>query len=346
VWPEAVHGTAYAAFLAVTLGLSAALLVVAVTTVRVAARRQGGRAARAGRRRRWLPGPSLDANPVLWREWRRRSTGWARSVWVSYGVLALGFSLLAVLEARSRTLPYDVCAFVNAAQVALGLLLLSATSVSTLAEERSAGSLAVLLATPLTTRTILWGKWWGAYRPVLGVALLPALVASALNPPGGPGLGVALLVVLVLAYGAAVTSLGLVLGTWVCRPGRAVAWAISLYVFASVGCSAMVPGLFGRAMHPVLGLAKASPLYGPGLLTHEAGFPPGIGRGELGWTLFWTLAHLIAAVALYRATLLTFDDCLGRLPEKPPVAPRSPRSRPRLAPLRAGSSQLLSEPEA
>src|SRR5207302_812028 len=81
-------------------------VLLAVTRVRTVGRRRGGRPARPGRRRlarlldgpaRWLPGPSLDGNPVLWREWHhRRSSRWGWAVWALYGLLAGLFSLVAV----------------------------------------------------------------------------------------------------------------------------------------------------------------------------------------------------------------------------------------------------------
>ena len=54
-----------------------------------------------------------------------------------------------------------------------GMLMLSATAPTALAEERVLGSLDALLATPLSTRSILAAKWWGMYRRVLVLALVP-----------------------------------------------------------------------------------------------------------------------------------------------------------------------------
>src|SRR5262249_38784391 len=86
-----------------TLGLLASALLAAAATWRirgVATRREGGGeetpgAARpAGARRgplarlaRLLPSPSLDGNPVLWREWhRRRPSRWSVAIWGLFGV--------------------------------------------------------------------------------------------------------------------------------------------------------------------------------------------------------------------------------------------------------------------
>ena len=66
-------------------------------------------------------------------------------------------------------------AIVNGFQVAVGLLLLSVTAATSLAEERARGSLDLLLSTPLSTRQIVLGKWLGAFRVVPLLVILPAL---------------------------------------------------------------------------------------------------------------------------------------------------------------------------
>ena len=69
----------------------------------------------------------------------------------------------------------ELGAVINGVQVAAGLLLLSVSAATSLAEERQRGSLDVLLATPLSTRSIVWGKWWGAFRGVPPLLVLPVL---------------------------------------------------------------------------------------------------------------------------------------------------------------------------
>ena len=86
--------------------------------------------------------------------------------------------LCVVLVALARV----ACAadlFVIGFESAIGLLLLSVDSATSLAEERARGSLDVLMTTPLSTRSIVWAKWRGAYRRVLSLAVLPAIVDSA-----------------------------------------------------------------------------------------------------------------------------------------------------------------------
>src|SRR5262249_44921446 len=139
-----------ALFLGITLALSAALAVLAVFRLRAVALSQ---AARPARRRRpafgglgpWglrLPGPSLDGNPVLWREWHRRQPSrWARLAWATYAALAVLFTLLAAADSLMGSGPRPLLPWVNALQVPIGLLLLSVTSVTSLTEERVKGTL-------------------------------------------------------------------------------------------------------------------------------------------------------------------------------------------------------------
>jgi hypothetical protein len=65
----------------------------------------------------------------------------------------------------------------------------------------------VLLATPLSTRSIVLGKWWGAFRGVPPLTVLPVLIAAAMATHTGFALGPVLIGGLVVAYGAAITSL-------------------------------------------------------------------------------------------------------------------------------------------
>jgi hypothetical protein len=99
---------------------------------------------------------------VLWREWhRRRPSRWSVAVWGLFGVLSGGFSLWAIVEAFDGAGPggRGMGAVIGGVQVSAGLLLLSIPAATSLAEERQRGSLDVLLATPLSTRSIVLGKW-------------------------------------------------------------------------------------------------------------------------------------------------------------------------------------------
>jgi ABC-type transport system involved in multi-copper enzyme maturation permease subunit len=323
----------YFAFLGGCLGLSALLTLLAAASLRRAATRESGRRTRRrGRLLGWrlpLIIPSLDFNPVLWRELHRRPSRWLRVVWVVYAVLALGASALA-LAARGAAGSAGGAAFVNAFQYSIGLLLVSVTSVTTLFEERVHGSLDVLLTTPLPTSRIVGGKWWGSFRSAVLLMLLPlglALCVGALNAAGSvrpaeTGVLLVSLTALLLAYGAAVTSLGLALATWVKRFGVAVGLSVSIYVLVTGG--AVMAVLAGGLDDHKFGFA--SPWFGAGELTYEIGAR--FGRlDHLGWKVAWGVLYAIVAVILAVATRRTFDRCMGRVTDRPFYKPRRPIRR-------------------
>src|SRR5205814_10237067 len=138
------------------------------------------------------PWPSVDGSPVLWREWhRRRPSRWSVAVWGLFGMLSSGFSLWAIVDALGGAGPRgrDAGGVISGLQVSAGLLLLSVSAVTSLAEERQRGSLDVLLATPLSTRSIVLGKWRGAFRGVPPLTVLPVLIAAAMATHTGFALG-------------------------------------------------------------------------------------------------------------------------------------------------------------
>jgi ABC-type transport system involved in multi-copper enzyme maturation permease subunit len=393
----------YLVFLGACLGLAALMALLATATLRRAAAREP---ARRTRRRslllwwlqRWLPrlGPSLDFNPVLWREWfGRRPSRWVRAVWVAYVLLSLAASG-AVLATHGAPMGGDTAPLVNAFQYSIGLLLVSITSVTSLFEERVRGSLDVLLTTPLPTSRIVWGKWWGAFRGAALVMLLPLGLAMALGlvkswpqvtrsewalaqawecagslvlllilpyvvagtclglawitgdkaeiwprwwgwfrsalivfPLGlviAIGLGlmeegrsgrVFLLTGLMLAYGAAVTSLGLALATWVKRFGFAVGLSAAIYLLVTVGAALVLLAL-GSGEDD---FAYASPWIGAGELTYEIG-GPAVSVREDGWKIVWGVFYAAVAIVLALATWRTFDRCMGRVTDRPFRKPR------------------------
>ena len=125
-------------------------------------------------------------------------------------------------------------------QVLVGLLLLSVCAATSLAEERVRGSLDILLSTPMSTREILAGKWWGAFRLAPHVLLWPAITGGLLVADSGRWMGYLLLMGLVLAYAAVIASLGLAIATWVSRLGRAVAICVSFTVVFAIGWVVLV----------------------------------------------------------------------------------------------------------
>jgi len=329
------------------IGLLASVLLAAAATWRVRAvvirqagegeaRRRADRPTAAHRDpldrfARLMPSPSLDGNPVLWREWhRRRPSRWSVAVWGLYGVLSTCFSLAAIYAtlADDGAGGKEGAGVMNGFQASAGLLLLSVSAATSLAEERQRGSLDVLLSTPLSTRSIVLGKWWGAFRGVLPLTMWPVLVAGFLATHTDFVLAPALIGGLVLAYGAAITSLGLALATWSPRTGWAVGLTAGLYIVVLIGAVAVGSLLFGRGPHhDEFGIAAASPFWGVGY--SSALFGGSVApRDDLGrhaaWLAFWIVAYGLVALGLLLATLATFNRCLGRMDDQPPRRAPSP----------------------
>ncbi len=336
--PGSVEWQDYLRFLAATCGTSVVLALVAVRTMRRlctrevvkkpasrrgAAARSGALTASPASRISDRMGPTLDFNPVLWREWHRnRPARWARIVGLIYVVLALTFSLMAILSGRGNDLP----AWVNGLQVAIGLLFLSVISATSLAEERVRGSLDILLTTPLETRRIVLGKWMGTYRLVPPLAILPVAVIVGVANVESERLPLAIVMLaFVLSSGAAVTSLGLAMATWFSRLGRAVGLTVSLYLLVTVGWMLMIMTVAAHpnAEAPMMG----SPFYWAGVVTFRARVN---GVAEL-WdpAVGWTLAYAVSAGIVLAATLATFDRCLGRVERQSRRGPMPRRKRER-----------------
>ncbi|MGE3821389.1 MAG: ABC transporter permease subunit [Isosphaeraceae bacterium] len=321
--PRSVAWTDYLIFLGGTSAISAALAGLAVWRLRSVCNREPTRVPRESAIRRWLhrglptfsemarrlPGPSLDGNPVLWREWRRnRPSRWARIVLgIYFGVS--GFFSLAVILGASRML----APFVNGFQVSVGLLMLSVSAATALAEERVRGSLDVLMSTPLPTRQIVMGKWLGAFRGALFLSVLPPLVILL----GGPKslaerqVSAAVLVAFILAQGATVTSLGLVLATWNARLGRAVGLTVTIYVAITVGWMFLIMAIAPRPARNTEAIVCASAFMGAGGTTAEA-----FNFGSESWTVgtfAWTVLYAILACALLLTALGSFNRRLGRI---------------------------------
>ena len=305
--------------LAITTGIAAVLAAVAVFQLRAVCTRVNvaGKQKRRSRIERisarlnpscYLPGPSLDDNPVLWREWHRvRPSRWTRVVGGLFLIGAVTASVGAIVSPRATF----AMAWVNGLQVSIGMLLLSVTAATSLSEERVRGSLDVLMATTLSTREIVFGKWLGTFRLVPWLAILPVLVVLCGDESKWFYIPTVLMTLLfVFVCGAAITGLGLAMATWCARPSRAVALTVSAYVLVAVGW--LFTATLFRAGHEGEGLMMGSPFFFAGELAADR-CNSGGRREHIGWSVFWTLAYGMTALALLSATLATFNCCLGRV---------------------------------
>jgi ABC-type transport system involved in multi-copper enzyme maturation permease subunit len=331
--PDKVGLTTYVGFLGSCLVVSGLLLGLATRRIRVVALKHLGhpeRKAHRGRFDRYFQQPkwlasllslSLDGNPVLWREWyRSRPSRFLRLVWLFYSVFGVLWVALSVYSITQSLANWELLAIANMFQVSVGLLLLSVSAATSLAEERVRGSLDVLLSTPMSSQSILAGKWWGTFRQSVYVLAWPATVGGLLAAESGRWLSYLLLLGLILAYAAVITSLGLALATWVRHLGRAVALCVSAYVVFSIGWLLIVAFflttdqmrlLFMLGSPPYGALSATfvvSPHTGPDLDNASAN------AIRLG-ALVWIIVDVSIASLLFMVTLATFDHCLGRISE-------------------------------
>jgi ABC-type transport system involved in multi-copper enzyme maturation permease subunit len=352
--PGSVSLTSYLAFLGSCLGLSGIFMAVAIGRIRAVGQKQAGRSPeRQGRGwlaahlpvralRRLFPGPSLDGNPVFWREWHRsKPSKILRWAWALYGVLGVIWIVIALQTIASGAADVENIAVLNVFQVGVGLLLLSVSAVTSLAEERLRGSLDVLLTTPLSTRSILAGKWGGAFRTVPHLLFAPALTSLLLAYASGRWIKYLLFLGLLLAYSAVIVSLGLALATWLSRLGRAAAACVAGYVVLAIGWPALVITLALMILHArprvTLPLVCGSPIYGTLFGTLGlAGRHNMPGTAEDIWIGIglWIAIHGALATFVFETTVATFDRCLGRISttELPPIFRGSKKRLPRLDP--------------
>jgi hypothetical protein len=358
----------FAAFSAGVLVLSAALLGLAIVRLRPIVVGHAGRT-QTGRRWRWAEllrtvfpswtGPSLDGNPVLWREWHRnRPSRFGAILATSLLTIMWGFvahgTYLAIVEgtAEATSSLGGGCLI----YLTFGLLILAATAPTTLAEERTRGSLDVLLVAPLATREIVVAKWWGVYRQVLVVLPLFLYVSgfeaatvtsrdfsyrTAIAPGAARTEPVSFATRLLaagfcpadfLASGALIVSVGVALATWVRRVGRAIVLSVIALFLVGLVWPTVVEIAFALALwfyrrSPTQWFEEyrwvsqifgaLSPVGGPALPLNALQWNYGGGSG------FWIGVGLVVlfkvAVAwlLLEVTVRTFDRCLGRVSESP-----------------------------
>jgi ABC-type transport system involved in multi-copper enzyme maturation permease subunit len=349
----------YAVFAAIVLLLSAALLVLSVVKLRRVIIKQSGRPAKKVRRlpdrNRFLPswlGPTLDGNPVLWREWHRNHPS-RLAWWIWSAMLAITWLLAAwgtyELLADSKGDVSGGLALGLWFQLVIGLLILSATAPTLLAEERVCGSLDVLLATTISTRSIIVGKWWGAYSKVFVLAILPLYTATFLagTTPDIPNYTVdrvglpifpltiwdrILVVTCCLAdflmSCALIVSLGLLIATWIRRLGQAVTLSVIAYFVTGIGWLFLVEFVFSQInssqsldwQHQNRWLETCAMSFSPIFGTITPLLPleqfPFHGRAPFWITIGFVIVFKAAVAGLlFWLTIRTFDRCLGRVTE-------------------------------
>jgi ABC-type transport system involved in multi-copper enzyme maturation permease subunit len=358
--------TDVAVFACAVLILSAALALISIARIRSVVTQQSGRPRNKVDRRSLVlkrlfpswPSPSLDGNPVLWREWSRsRPSKLARRLWAIL-LLLIWMSMAwgtyeAVTDGESSM--SNGFSFGFLLLFLFGMLMLSATAPTAMAEERVLGSLDALLATPLATRSILVGKWWGMYRRVLLLVLVPLyagffMAATEPDIPVWAGrlpiprplipLGISdrliaptLSLVDFFASGALVVSWGLLLAIWVRRLGRAVTLSVIVFFLLGFGWPCLVELVLSPMfMKPEVNwyeqdhvmqecLLAFSPFVGPMTAISSLQQIEIRGRGPL-WLGIGAVIVVKSTLAgfMFWLALKTFDGCLGRIKESRVIA--------------------------
>jgi ABC-type transport system involved in multi-copper enzyme maturation permease subunit len=243
VAPYSAHGTIarrdFVQFLLGSFLTSSALVYFAIRRLRRAYVGPTGAGARRAAKRPTtrtsldaLPGPIVDGNPVFWREWhKRRSSRFTRFLWSNFLVAAAIVLSFMLIFPQQR----DVAGLVSGGLSFLGLLLLTISAGSSIADDRESGDMDLLLVTPLRARDIVCGTWWASFRVVPVLALLAALGAAGPARVDGRWTPVTLAFVYVFCCGTAICSLGVAMATWTRKPAQAVAHTVLLYLAVAIG---------------------------------------------------------------------------------------------------------------
>ncbi len=220
--------------------------------------------------------------------------------------------------------------------------------------------------------------FWLALLPGLAAVILACVVPSiparfgptGAMPPNVAPLSLgdriatpALVVFELLSYGAAITSLGLLLAIWISRPGRAIAISVAVFVLIAVGWPFFFDVFVWRPLRDWLelkynltgmdvqwiprGMIVISPLIGPAITLD--------GLGET-WTrthwkfnllaLSWCLLAWAFAGAMFWAALRSFDRRLGRMRETSQGDGGRAAELPRLVAVGVGCENGVGDAEA
>jgi len=185
--------------------------------------------------RRWFRSLPGTGNPMLWKESRLLNTAASRPLYYSVlGLFVLGelvfLTAVGMGELLRRDLLEAALGMTTAHACLLGLVAAIAGA-SSMAHERSTGSLDLLRVSLLTPREILRGKVTGALLGLRLLALVPVLghlgvlAAAGFLHPVVALVGLLVLVVSVHAW----LALGMIAGTLSFRVGRAVSLAAGAF---------------------------------------------------------------------------------------------------------------------
>jgi ABC-type transport system involved in multi-copper enzyme maturation permease subunit len=233
------------------------------------------------------------ANPVAWREAATRE-GLGRSglrwVYAAGGLIAAGWLIFYMFKAPNSPAIRDYLMGVALVEFSVVLLVATNLAAGALTREYESETMELLLATPLTSRYIVWGKLRGLISAVLPLIAVPVgtmlavTIAYLIRSAGGtPGLKPiweeAFLEagILMLAHASWAVMLGM---------NRSLYAKRSVYaVMQSVGILIVICALLGGICTPVMQsqsgsvVAGASPMIAIAWLTNPYMFPSVSGGG-------------------------------------------------------------------
>jgi len=270
-------------YVLMTLVISVMLVVVSMFFVRRCTR-QGElslldrivarfRPARNGGERTRKP-RAVWANPVAWREAMTRasgsSAGATRTVVIAAGLIGALVLLAYYLKESSLTVDQARMwlAGVVAVEFAVALLIATNTAATALTREKESQTIDLMLATPLTSRYIIWGKLRGLVSfvvPLIAVPVVSLLIFAVCDLIRSPAQRVVYIetavwiAVLLVVFSAYACMLGLHFSLKNKKTVRAVIIAVGVMLVINLGAFLFWEAVVERAGVSGAALAPATP---------------------------------------------------------------------------------------
>ena len=317
------------------LALTALLLLWSAAILRRMSRREGAQAAPAPAALVDSPAGARDVsdNPILWRELRRplMARRWQRWTGVAVCLGALGLFYLALAE-NNEINQYDVhypMAIIFNLFIWLMAAVLSATTV---ASEKESDTWTLLLVTPVSGSTVVWGKALGVLRRMLFPALLVLGHFLIFTMAGVLSLPVLLLVVWVIfSFNLIWIATGIFLSLRLRKVTSAVVYNLLIAIVLYGGVAAVLGIIGGLTNAPkvgtlvgwylpyyylIEGLSGLQSLSSPGYTWRTITLPGYSGISSIdtfGIIVFIVgMLHILIAIGLLQYTAMKFDGFVGR----------------------------------
>ncbi|MDB5355295.1 MAG: hypothetical protein JWN24_1748 [Phycisphaerales bacterium] len=273
----------------------------------------------------------VSDNPILWREVRRPllSRSWQRVVGLcaTVGVVVIIYAMQWYNDSLSEREAQAGYAFFFTAILAVLALVISATAI---AQEKEGDTWTLLLATPISGGTIVWGKALGILRRLLGPALLITAHFLLFTVTGVIDVRV-FLVILWTAF--SFNMVWVATGVYFSLRCKRVTVAVILNLLVAIGVYIVFPAILAifstmdRSEKIVQQVLWYMPYYYQSAavdardssLPREIWIPSG---DHVDWPAFMAITftagcvHLIAAALVLAHTAYHFNRIVGRAPQR------------------------------